>query len=78
MEHPQTSEHIIMPGRDLWSRSRVILNDTSRFGYLNFNGIFEITEGEEFKLTNFAVSELNENKKYKVLIKGELTLPKIN
>ena len=78
MEHPQTSELLIMPGRDLWSRSRMLMSDTSRFGYLNFNGIFDLTEGEEFKLRNFAVSELNEIKRYKVLIKGELTLPKIN
>ena len=39
MEHPQTAELLILPGRDLWSRSRVLLSDSSRFGYLNFNGI---------------------------------------
>ena len=76
MKHPQTSELLILPGRDLWSRSRVLLSDSSRFGYLNFNGIFDITEGEEFKLLNFAIAEITEGKKYKITIKGELILPK--
>ena len=78
IEHPQTFELLILPGRDLWSRSRLLLQDTSRFGYLNFNGIFDLSEGEEFKLTNFAIVSVTDKKKYKIEQKGELILPKSN
>ncbi len=78
IEHPQTFELLILPGRDLWSRSRLLLQDTSRFGYLNFNGIFDLSEGEEFKLTNFAIVSVTEKNKYKIEQKGELILPKSN
>ncbi len=78
IENPQTFELLILPGRDLWSRSRLLLQDTSRFGYLNFNGIFDLSEGEEFKLTNFAIVSLTDKKKYKIEQKGELILPKSN
>ena len=78
IEHPQTFELLILPGRDLWSRSRLLLQDTSRFGYLNFNGIFDLSEGEEFKLTNFAIVSVTDKKKYKIEQKGELILPKTN
>ena len=67
MEHPQTAELLILPGRDLWSRSRVLLSDSSRFGYLNFNGIFEITPGEELKLSNFAIADVTDGKNIKSL-----------
>ena len=78
IEHPQTFELLILPGRDLWSRSRLLLQDTSRFGYLNFNGIFDLSEGKEFKLTKFAIVSVTDKKKYKIEQKGELILPKSN
>ena len=65
----------VLPGRDLWSRSRQLLKDTSRFGHMNLNGIYAIEEGDEFIIKQESLISFVKDKSYIVLQKGVLVLP---
>ncbi len=75
-KNPNTNLLYILPGRDIWLRSRNLLNDTSRFGYINLNGIFTLEEGKEFVINELPEVKLTDGRKYIVVKKGSMQFPR--
>ena len=71
------SLYYILPGRILWSRIQEIMSDNSRFGYMNFNGIYTIKETKKHEITTLATATKDENGKINVISQGEISILKI-
>jgi hypothetical protein len=64
----------ILPGKVLWSRIGEILSDNSRFGYMNFNGIYELKEAKESTIVETAIGQKDESGKITIIEKGSANL----
>lgn len=67
----------ILPGKVLWSRIGEILSDNSRFGYMNFNGVYELKEAKESILTEIAIGQKNESGKITIIEKGSANILRV-
>ena len=67
----------ILPGKVLWSRINEILSDNSRFGYMNFNGIYELKEAKINDVVEVAEGQKDESGKITILNKGALNIVRI-
>ena len=67
----------ILPGKVLWSRINEILSDNSRFGYMNFNGIYDLKEAKINDVVEFAEGQKDESGKITILNKGALNIVRI-
>ena len=67
----------ILPGKVLWSRINEILSDNSRFGYMNFNGIYDLKEAKINDVVEVAEGQKDESGKITILNKGALNIVRI-
>ena len=67
----------ILPGKVLWSRINEILSDNSRFGYMNFNGIYDLKEAKINDVVEVAEGQKDESGKITILNKGALNIIRI-
>ena len=74
--HKEDSFFYVLPGKTLWMRIHDILEDKSRFGYMNFNGIYQLSSGKnlEIKIPCSAIKE--ENGRFVVTTIGRIIIPK--
>ena len=67
----------ILPGKVLWTRINEILSDNSRFGYMNFNGIYDLKEAKINDVVEVAEGQKDESGKITILNKGALNIIRI-
>ena len=67
----------ILPGKVLWSRIGEILSDNSRFGYMNFNGVYELKEAKESIITEIAIGQKDETGKITIIEKGSANILRV-
>jgi hypothetical protein len=67
----------ILPGKVLWSRIGEILSDNSRFGYMNFNGVYELKEGKESTIMEIAIGQKDETGKITIIEKGSANILRV-
>ena len=66
----------VLPGTMLWSRIQEILEDNSRFGYMNFNGIYSIKESKKHEIKTLANATKDENGKLSIVAIGDIEILK--
>jgi len=67
----------VLPGTMLWSRIQEILEDNSRFGYMNFNGIYSIKESKKHEIKTLANATKDENGELNIVTIGDIEILKV-
>ena len=74
--HKEDSFFYILPGKTLWMRIHDILEDKSRFGYMNFNGIYQLSSGKSLEIKTPCSAIKDENGRFVVTTIGNIIIPK--
>lgn len=64
--------YYIIPGKVLWTRMQEIMSDNSRFGYMNFNGIYNLKKSKKIKIFTLTKAIKNEQGKFNIDEIGEI------
>ena len=77
IQDPEDSSILyILPGKILWSRIQEIMTDNSRFGFMNFNGIYSIKETKKNEIISLATASKDESGKINIIMNGEIQILK--
>ena len=74
--HKDDSLFYVLPGKTLWMRIHDILQDKSRFGYMNFNGIYQLSSGKSLEIKTPCSAMKDENGRFVVTAIGSIVIPK--